>query len=168
MKKIFLLLLLAVSSLINAQPFLKKQKDKDISFLQIQRDFNSWKKTHDLKKERHWKYFKRWEMETQMHTNTKGEPDFSDVYLTEAIKKSEQNERHSLNGTNSTSWYPVGPYNLPNNETGYMENGMGRINCMAFHPTNPASYYVGVAQGGLWKTVNNGSSWTPLTDNLPI
>jgi hypothetical protein len=25
-----------------------------------------------------------------------------------------------------------------------------------------------VAQGGVWKTTNNGATWTPLTDNLPI
>jgi len=49
-----------------------------------------------------------------------------------------------------------------------MENGMGRINCMAFDPTNSSTYFVGVAQGGLWKTTNNGQTWIPLTDNLPI
>jgi len=45
---------------------------------------------------------------------------------------------------------------------------MGRINCMAFDPTNSSTYFVGVAQGGLWKTTNNGQTWIPLTDNLPI
>jgi hypothetical protein len=49
-----------------------------------------------------------------------------------------------------------------------MENGIGRINCIAFHPTNPNTFFVGVAQGGVWKTTNNGATWTPLTDNLPI
>ena len=37
---------------------------------------------------------------------------------------------------------------LPSNLTGYMENGIGRINCIAFHPSNPNTYFVGVAQGG--------------------
>ena len=43
-----------------------------------------------------------------------------------------------------------------------------RINCIAFHPTNANTFFVGVAQGGMWKTTNNVVSWTPLTDNLPI
>jgi photosystem II stability/assembly factor-like uncharacterized protein len=134
----------------------------------LQLNFNDWKKTHDIKKEKNWKYFKRWEMETQMHTNAQGEPAFEATYINEAIKAAKDKEPSSLQKTNSATWYPVGPYNLPINQTGYMENGMGRINCIAFHPTNPASYFVGVAQGGVWKTVNNGVSWTPLTDNLPI
>jgi len=49
-----------------------------------------------------------------------------------------------------------------------MENGIGRINCITFDPNSPSTYYVGVAQGGLWKTSNNGASWLPLTDDLPI
>jgi len=168
MKKLILFLFIALCFNLSAQPFIKKQSQQATGFKQMQLSFNDWKKTHNLKKEKHWKYFKRWEMETQMHTNAKGEPDCEDTYINEAVKAANQKENSSLLKTNSASWYPVGPYNLPNNETGYMENGIGRINCMAFHPTNPASYYVGVAQGGLWKTVNNGQSWTPLTDNLPI
>src|ERR1035437_3235034 len=151
MKKSILFLFIIACFNLSAQSFVKKQKNEVLSFKQMQLNFNDWKKTHDLKKEKHWKYFKRWEMETQLHTNAKGEPDFEDTYIDEAIKSAKQKENSSLLKTNSASWYPVGPYNLPNNETGYMENGIGRINCMAFHPTNPASYYVGVAQGGLWK-----------------
>ena len=66
------------------------------------------------------------------------------------------------------NWSPTGPNVLPNNFTGYMENGIGRINCITFHPTQANTFFVGVAQGGLWKTTNNGVNWTPLTDNLPI
>jgi len=46
-------------------------------------------------------------------------------------------------------------------------NGMGRTTCVAFHPTNPNEYYVGAPIGGLWKTTDNGVTWTPLTDALP-
>lgn len=45
--------------------------------------------------------------------------------------------------------------------------GMGRVECVAFHPTNPNIYYVGAAGGGVWKTTNGGSSYVPLTDDLP-
>ncbi|MCB0846012.1 MAG: T9SS type A sorting domain-containing protein, partial [Bacteroidetes bacterium] len=49
-----------------------------------------------------------------------------------------------------------------------MQHGMGRINTIAFHPTDPNTFWVGVAQGGLWKTTNSGQSWTPLNNDLPI
>lgn len=39
----------------------------------------------------------------------------------------------------------------------------GRIADFAF--LSPAHYFVATASGGLWKTVNNGTSWTPLFDD---
>jgi hypothetical protein len=32
---------------------------------------------------------------------------------------------------------------------------------------NPSIIYIGAASGGVWKTVNGGSSWIPLTDDQP-
>ena len=37
----------------------------------------------------------------------------------------------------------------------------GRVTSFAVNPENPAQYFVGVASGGVWKTVNNGITWTP-------
>ncbi|HKR10552.1 MAG TPA: hypothetical protein VJT15_00735, partial [Pyrinomonadaceae bacterium] len=41
----------------------------------------------------------------------------------------------------------------------------GRINSFAVDPANPTRYYVGVASGGVWKTTNAGTTWTPIFDN---
>jgi hypothetical protein len=35
----------------------------------------------------------------------------------------------------------------------------------AVDPTNVSRYYVAVASGGVWKTVNAGITWTPVFDN---
>ena len=35
---------------------------------------------------------------------------------------------------------------------------------LAFDPTNNNVAYAGAVAGGVWKTVNAGSSWTELTD----
>jgi photosystem II stability/assembly factor-like uncharacterized protein len=40
----------------------------------------------------------------------------------------------------------------------------GRIADFAVNPNNPAEYYVAVASGGVWKTVNNGTTYTPIFD----
>lgn len=40
----------------------------------------------------------------------------------------------------------------------------GRIADIAVHPQNPKIYYVAVASGGVWKTVNSGTTFTPLFD----
>lgn len=38
----------------------------------------------------------------------------------------------------------------------------GRISDIVKDPTNPSTWYVAVASGNLWKTVNNGTTWTPI------
>ena len=41
----------------------------------------------------------------------------------------------------------------------------GRVSGFAVDPTNISRYYVAVASGGVWKTVNAGITWTPVFDN---
>jgi photosystem II stability/assembly factor-like uncharacterized protein len=38
----------------------------------------------------------------------------------------------------------------------------GRVMSIAVNPKNKVEYYVGVASGGVWKTVNDGTTWTPV------
>src|SRR5437016_3318820 len=41
----------------------------------------------------------------------------------------------------------------------------GRIAAFAVHPTDASTYYVAVASGGVWKTINSGTTWTPIFDS---
>ncbi len=41
----------------------------------------------------------------------------------------------------------------------------GRISDFAFHPDRKHVYYAAISSGGLFKTENNGTTWTPLFDN---
>ena len=43
----------------------------------------------------------------------------------------------------------------------------GRISDVAVNEANTAMFYVGVATGGLWKTVNGGTTWEVLFDDQP-
>ena len=42
----------------------------------------------------------------------------------------------------------------------------GRVTSIATDPSNPNTLYLGSASGGVWKSTDGGSSWTPLTDSL--
>ncbi len=62
----------------------------------------------------------------------------------------------------SQSWSALGPAPITVSAS---QNYAGRINSIAVHPTNSQIIYIGAASGGVWKTTNGGTSWTPLTDN---
>lgn len=66
-------------------------------------------------------------------------------------------------------WTSIGPLGF------YGDNGFfgslpqldaGRVPTVAFHPTDRGTIFVGTSSGGVWRTTNEGASWTPLTDAL--
>lgn len=61
----------------------------------------------------------------------------------------------------SANWLPLGPFVTPVNSP-----GMGRINCIAFHPTQSSIMWAGAASGGVWKTTTSGAYWHPMADNI--
>lgn len=166
---LFFIILFSTVAVTTAQQFIRKKAGEKLTFVEMQKQFNAFAKTNDLKTAKHWKYYKRWENDMQYKTTGNGELADPAIYIDEAVKAANyKNALPSSSAFSASAWSPFGPYVLPGNLTGYMQNGMGRINCIAFHPTLSNTYFVGVAQGGLWKTTNDGVSWTPLTDNLPI
>ncbi|MCA0377414.1 MAG: hypothetical protein LCH84_17360 [Gemmatimonadetes bacterium] len=45
----------------------------------------------------------------------------------------------------------------------------GRVTTVTGVPSQPKTFYMGVASGGLWRTTDNGESWQPLTDGkVPV
>ncbi|MBL7965196.1 MAG: T9SS type A sorting domain-containing protein [Flavobacteriales bacterium] len=107
-----------------------------------------------------WKQFQRWAQHWRVRTGPSGvfptnrvECDAWDRYV---------KEQGGGAAKSSANWTSMGPYNA----TGIA--GVGRINCIAFHPTNTNTFWVGTPAGGLWKTTNGGTSWTTNTDDLPV
>jgi hypothetical protein len=67
----------------------------------------------------------------------------------------------------SSTWQYVGPRNLDIPYRTYFGQPPlgGRTNAIAYDPTDPTyTYYLGAANGGVWKTTNGGLGWTPLSD----
>ena len=46
-------------------------------------------------------------------------------------------------------------------------NGLGRLDRIAFHPTDPNTLYVCSSSGGIFKTTNHGATWIDIGDGLP-
>ena len=61
----------------------------------------------------------------------------------------------------SGRWSPVGPVKHPYNQTS-QPTGTGRINGIAFHPTDSNTLFALAPQGGVWKSKDYGKSWVQL------
>ncbi len=44
----------------------------------------------------------------------------------------------------------------------------GRVAWILPHPGDPQTVYIASAGGGVWKTTDGGTTWSPLTDHLPV
>jgi len=55
--------------------------------------------------------------------------------------------------------------NLKARAIGPAEMG-GRISDLVFDPVSPATYYVGFGTSGVWKTTNNGITFSPIFDDI--
>lgn len=146
-----------------AQPWIENVKSENPTFQEIQKSFYDYWKDKPIEKGTGYKQFKRWEWYWEQRILPDGTfpspsvtwdawQDYVTTHPTEANKMS-----------SAANWQFKGPSTTPG---GY--NGLGRINCMAFHPTNANTFWVGTPAGGLWKTTNGGNTWTTNTDNLPV
>jgi PKD repeat protein len=137
------------------------------NFHEVRKAFYDYWKDRPIEKGKGYKPFKRWEWYWETRVSKTGEfPSPSVTWDTwhEYIKTHpEVAGGNSYKTQAGPNWSFKGPSTTPG---GY--RGLGRINCMAFHPSNANTFWVGSPGGGLWKTTNGGTSWTTNTDNLPV
>jgi hypothetical protein len=68
------------------------------------------------------------------------------------------------------AWQPYGPAPInggqtPTSTPRIPSDVTGRVTSIAIDPVNDA-VYIGAAQGGVWRTTDDGATWTPLSDTL--
>ncbi|MDD4673290.1 MAG: T9SS type A sorting domain-containing protein [Bacteroidales bacterium] len=142
-----------------------------VNFHQLQKDFNEYWSKYDVQagyyyvdgvkhKAGGWKQFKRWEWfwEPRVEKGTGNLPAVNPFTIQQDFLKTSKGKTEDL-----SDWESMGP---SSSAGGYA--GVGRINCITFHPSNPNIFWVGSPSGGLWKTTNGGESWEVLTDNIPV
>jgi hypothetical protein len=55
---------------------------------------------------------------------------------------------------NALKWRNIGPFRS------------GRSLAVAGHANHPLTYYFGATGGGVWKTIDGGNEWFPISDSI--
>lgn len=163
---LFLIFIFTVS-ILNSQPWFTEpyvdfSKTK-YSFYDVQNAFNSWSADKDLSVVKGIKRYKRWEWFYEPRVFPSGQMPDMQIYWNES-EKFRSNDK-SLKG--ASNWVSLAPSSIPNPYDTLNIIGMGRINSITFHPTDPNTLWIGASSGGVWKTTDNGSTWVCLTDEIP-
>src|SRR5712691_5353572 len=65
-------------------------------------------------------------------------------------------QQYNENLFKGMKWRSIGPFRG------------GRVLAVTGVPGDPYTFYFGGVAGGVWRTIDGGSSWTPLTDKEPF
>ncbi|MEA1876162.1 MAG: hypothetical protein U9N86_04810, partial [Bacteroidota bacterium] len=68
----------------------------------------------------------------------------------------------TANPDSKGSWKCIGPFGIP--EVRFTASGTGAADHVTIHPDNPSIMYLSVRNGGLFRTINHGKHWEPLSD----
>jgi photosystem II stability/assembly factor-like uncharacterized protein len=144
---------------VAAQQWVEKMMDPQASFFQVQQAFQQEWQGKSYQRGNGWKQYKRWEWFTEPRSYPTGQR----ISPAAAYTAYSDFMRNAGVANRSANWAPMGPGSWLS--TSY-NPGLGRINVIAQDPNNTSVLYAGAPSGGVWKSSDNGASWTPLGDEL--
>lgn len=151
---------MAVNDTADYPYWINMMQDPDVNFFQVQRAFDLYWADRPVTRSSGWKVFKRWEYMMQNRVAPDGTRPAPDAVFNAYAAFADNSESVSGN------WVSLGPSEIPApGPPGY--EGLGRLNVIAFHPTNANTLFVGSPSGGFWKTTDGGLNWITTTDTLP-
>ncbi len=138
--------------------------DPQANFFEVQKAFYAYWEGRTPTRGSGYKPFKRWEWYWQSRINPDGFFPSPDKVYREYQNYVEAHPVADNLKSGNLEWAELGPKTRLD-YGGYV--GVGRINAIAFHPTDSQTLYIGAPSGGFWITHDGGVSWTTHTDNMP-
>ncbi|MPL69083.1 hypothetical protein SDC9_14816 [bioreactor metagenome] len=151
----------AVNDTASYPYWVEMMQDPSANFFETQKAFNTYWEGREITKGSGYKPFKRWEYMMQQRVSADGTRPAAD----RDIRAYNEYISRNSSRTSAGSWTPLGPFTVPSGYNGY--RGLGRVNAIAFHPTDANTIYIGAPSGGFWITTDGGLSWESHTDILP-
>lgn len=172
MNKLLLVFFVGITTSIYAQTtqdtidhpyWMEMMFDRKVNFYQSKRAFDLYFSNKEKVKGSGFKQFERWAENAKREINPDGSFRPADFMLKE-LSNFKQNSLTPRSG--NPKWTSLGPFNNP--APASMQRGVGRINVIAHHPTDPNIVYCGAPAGGFWYSNDKAQNWTKSnTDELP-
>ncbi|HTF80364.1 MAG TPA: hypothetical protein VL947_01520, partial [Cytophagales bacterium] len=157
--------LLIFAPKIHAQEFYELMNDPTVPLEKVSEAADRFFKEHGTGKGSGYKPFKRWEYDQKLKRNSKGKvltkKEIADIL--EQRKSKQSNLRVAL--PDQPVYTELGPFRVAPTATSNPTVGVGRVHHIEPDPSNNAILYT-AGVGGIWKSINSGTSWSPMTDHL--
>jgi len=160
------------TSTVEQKDWRELMQDPNANFYDVQKAANAYWETHDKEEKGNgYKPYKRWEAFMEPRVYPSGNMYLASTTWQNFDEFTKQNQSSNKAGPNmiaSTTWTAMGPFGAMTGSACGLPRKAGRDNFITFSPTISTTYWVGSPAGGLWKTTNDGATWTTNTDNLSV
>jgi len=144
----------------------QRNPNQPFTFYEVQQAFNEYWETHDpTVKGSGYKPFKRWEFMVENEIDENGYLPTAQNIWDSWIAKNQLQVNSKAIMADQSNWSAIGPFTTTG--TGSWSTGQARINTIIIDPNNITTWYVGAPAGGIWKSTDSGTNWSPMSDNLP-
>lgn len=161
LRGILLITFASICSLANAQYYLDVLNDSgDMTYEEIvdsvEAHFDKKGRTKHLgyKQFLRWKYFAKRNLDSQRRVIS---PERTSASYEAFLEKEPKRKM------NASNWTELGPVSATNTST--WSSHIGRISNIGIDPNNDNHIIVTSPGGGVWKTLDEGATWTPIFDN---
>jgi len=160
---LFLFLFLSITQITTAQVEFKYQSDDlpewAIEMYKSNPDdgkvvdlYQAYYKDNKFVKNEHTQYFKRWMRE-----------------ISRKVEHSVKNNRKQSSGNRMPDWTCIGPIDWDHDAAGKSyAPGSAHVYTVEQSISNEDVLYAGTANAGIWKTIDHGENWLPVTHNLDV
>jgi len=142
------------------EPYLNSSAKKNATYTDIKEAFYKYWSEDSLRSKfkTGYKPFRRAIYDMDMRTGGSGNIPEQNILLKEYRAYKVKRNKVASHYEDGANWYGLGPNDIPSNG-----GSVGRISSIAFDPTDANVVWAGAASGGLWKSIDGGTSWSVVS-----